>query len=65
MHKTSTTSIQTTLARNRDKLDKQGIFYPNFMSETSLKYTNHSFPIKNIFMDNPEKLSFEYQKKID
>ena len=60
--KTSTTSIQETLACNRDKLDKQGIYYPNFISEPGWKYINHSFPIKNIFMDNPENYHWNIKK---
>ena len=65
MNKTSTSSIQNTLGMNRDKLDEQGVYYPNFISESGKPYFNQSFPVKNIFMDNPENYYFNIKKKID
>lgn len=63
-HKTASTSIQFTLASNREILLKSGFFYPDFkIGETG--FNNHSIPLRSIFQPdlNPKDILDYNQKK--
>ncbi|WP_033017466.1 hypothetical protein [Pseudoalteromonas sp. BSi20652] len=51
-HKTATSSIQKTLAKNNALLASLGYIYPSF-DYKSKKVINHSIPIYSIFCESP------------
>ena len=52
-HKTATSSIQQTLANNRDELEEQGYLYPCFQ-KYGKEVINHSIPFYSAFCKQPE-----------
>lgn len=53
LHKTATSSIQQTLARNAGALSKQNFFYPIF-SRHDEAIINHSIPFYSLYSSHPE-----------
>jgi hypothetical protein len=54
LHKTATSSIQQTLARNADNLTEQGYHYPIFEFE-GRQISNHSIPFYSAYCEHPKK----------
>ena len=63
-HKTATTSIQKTFAKNRKQLEKLGFYYPLFYLDDRL-IDNHSMPFSSLFMSNPEQYHMNARWKVD
>ena len=63
LHKTASSSFQSTCAKNKDLLQKCGLTYPLFRCAPAkrTRIENHSFPIKSLFTDNPA--DFGHNKK--
>ena len=53
-HKTATSSIQKTCAKNKDKLQELGFYYPLFNLDRRV-IPNHSIPFYSLFSSNPDK----------
>ena len=51
LHKTGSSAIQETGARNRNRLEEAGYYYPEF---GDTRWSNHSVPLCLLFMNNPE-----------
>lgn len=67
LHKTATTSFQSTCAKNLDKLLTQGYFYPSFKYnkvEKGRDQFNHSGPIVSCFGPDPESYGFNIESKV-
>ncbi len=54
LHKTATKSFQETCSINREKLEKQGFYYPIFHLDHRL-INNHSIPFYSLFSNQPEQ----------
>lgn len=52
LHKTGSSAIQETGARNRNRLEEAGYYYPEF---GDTRWSNHSVPLCLLFMNNPER----------
>lgn len=52
LHKTGSSAIQETSAKNRDRLKEAGYYYPTF---GDTKWTNHSIPLCLLFMGDREE----------
>lgn len=63
LHKTASSSFQSTCAKNKDLLQKCGLTYPLFSCAAAKRsrIENHSFPIKSLFTENPA--DFGHNKK--
>lgn len=64
LHKTATSSIQSTLAHNRQLLEAQGITYPIFNLQDKL-IDNHSIPFYSLFCEEPEKYHINIRFNVD
>ncbi|MFM8374100.1 MAG: hypothetical protein ACKOCO_17130 [Bacteroidota bacterium] len=63
LHKTATTTIQSTLYSERSRLAEAGILYPEFyMGEEPVN--NHSIPFYSMFCGNPEEYHINVRKDI-
>lgn len=63
LHKTATSSLQSTCATNKRQLREQGFHYPIFRLKTNQitrKISNHSAPFVNIFHPSPEKYAINH-----
>ena len=63
-HKTATTSIQKTCAKNQDKLAEQGFYYPLFNLDHRI-ITNHSIPFYSLFNSEPEQYHINVRWQVD
>ena len=63
-HKTATTSIQTTCAVNKEKLEELGFYYPLFNLDHRV-ITNHSIPFYSLFTSEPDKYHMNVRWKVD
>lgn len=63
-HKTATTSIQKTCAKNRKQLEKLGFYYPLFYLNETL-FDNHSALFYSMFTSNPERYHVNVNWKVD
>ena len=63
-HKTATTSIQKTCARNQDKLEKLGFNYPLFYLNNRV-IDNHSIPLYTLFASHPDNYHINIRWAVD
>ena len=63
-HKTATTSIQDTCAKNKDKLEELGFYYPIF-NLGSRVIANHSVPFYSLFANQPDKYHINIRWGVD
>ena len=63
-HKTATTSIQKTCAKNRKQLEKLGFYYPLFYLDDKL-IDNHSAPFYSMFTSHPDRYHTNIRWKVD
>ncbi len=63
-HKTATTSIQTTCAINKEKLEELGFYYPLFNLDHRV-ITNHSIPFYSLFTSEPDKYHINVRWGVD
>ena len=63
-HKSGSSSIQTTCARNRNLLRKKGIHYPVF-NYRNKKIANHSIPIYSLFTPAPQTFHINIKWGVD
>lgn len=64
LHKTATSSIQSSLAHNRHILEAQGITYPIFELQGK-SIDNHSIPFFSLFCEDPESYHINIRFNID
>lgn len=66
LHKTATTSIQKSLARNRDLLEENGWSYPVIKDEVEKAFPNHAMPFYAAFFETyanrPQLLARGYEQ---
>ena len=56
LHKTASTSFQSTCRRNSQELKKSGITFPSFNCEAAnMTEVRHEAPLKSLFSENPKK----------
>ena len=53
-HKTASSSIQHTLGKNRERLKKEGYYYPDLLVEDN-RFYNQSIPVFGFFTSQPEE----------
>lgn len=64
MHKTASSSIQSTLANNIELLDLQGVHFPIFkLGERNID--NHSIPLYSLFCETPDKYHINTRFGVD
>ncbi|RUP83086.1 hypothetical protein C7Y69_03270 [Alteromonas sp. KS69] len=64
MHKTASSSIQSTLANNLDLLDSQGAHFPIFkLGKRNID--NHSIPLYSLFCETPDKYHINVRFSVD
>lgn len=66
LHKTATSSFQTSCARNQGRLSKQGYAYPLFSCglQEIQPFENHSIPIYSLFCSQPENYQVNIRLRI-
>lgn len=52
-HKTASSSVQHSLARNRDLLEKSGFHFPDFEFSRGSRFYNQSIPLYGLFCSEP------------
>lgn len=55
LHKTASSSIQVSLAKNKQLLEQSGILFPMFKGLDGIARSNHSAGVYSLFCDNPSE----------
>ncbi|MCB1703529.1 MAG: hypothetical protein KDI17_01645 [Halioglobus sp.] len=64
-HKTGSSSVQHSLAKNRARLEEQGYHYPDIQIN-DVRFYNRSVPLHGRYCDEPEKFQhYRYQNGLD